>query len=46
MTDYSNLEDSQLITNARHDAKAFDALYHRYLPRLYLSQLSTLDSNI
>jgi RNA polymerase sigma-70 factor (ECF subfamily) len=35
MTDYSNLEDSQLITNARHDAKAFDALYHRYLPRLY-----------
>lgn len=35
MTDYSNLEDSQLIANIRQDAKAFDALYHRYLPRLY-----------
>jgi len=35
MTDYSNLEDSQLIVNIRQDAKAFDALYHRYLPRLY-----------
>jgi RNA polymerase sigma-70 factor (ECF subfamily) len=35
MTDYNNLEDSQLITNVRQDAKAFDALYHRYLPRLY-----------
>lgn len=35
MTDYSALEDSQLISFIRQDAKAFDALYHRYLPRLY-----------
>lgn len=35
MTDYSNLEDSQLIQHARQDAHAFDVLYHRYLPRLY-----------
>jgi RNA polymerase sigma-70 factor (ECF subfamily) len=35
MTDYSNLEDSQLIQHARQDARAFDVLYHRYLPRLY-----------
>ena len=35
MTDYSNLEDLQLIIHARQDAHAFDALYHRYLPRLY-----------
>ena len=35
MTDYSNLEDSQLVQHARQDARAFDVLYHRYLPRLY-----------
>ena len=35
MKDYSNLEDSQLIQHARQDSQAFDALYHRYLPRLY-----------
>lgn len=35
MTDYSNLDDSQLIQHARQDAHAFDVLYHRYLPRLY-----------
>jgi RNA polymerase sigma-70 factor (ECF subfamily) len=35
MTDYSNLDDSQLIQHARQDARAFDVLYHRYLPRLY-----------
>lgn len=35
MTDYSTLEDSQVISYIRQDAKAFDALYYRYLPRLY-----------
>lgn len=35
MTDYSALEDSQVISFIRQDAKAFDTLYHRYLPRLY-----------
>lgn len=45
MTDYSNLEDSQLITNVRQDAKAFDALYHRYLPRLYRYCLQRVSDN-
>ncbi|HSM24256.1 MAG TPA: sigma-70 family RNA polymerase sigma factor [Anaerolineaceae bacterium] len=35
MTDYSQFEDAQLIQYAHQDAKAFDVLYHRYLPRLY-----------
>ncbi len=35
MTDYSIFEDSQLIHYARQDAQAFEALYLRYLPRLY-----------
>lgn len=35
MTDYSQFEDAQLIKYIHQDAKAFDALYHRYLPRLY-----------
>jgi len=35
MTDYSTLEDTQLIEYVHKDAKAFDALYRRYLPRLY-----------
>lgn len=35
MTDYSQFEDAQLIKTIHQDAKAFDALYHRYLPRLY-----------
>lgn len=35
MTDYSQFEDAQLISFIRQDSKAFDALYHRYLPRLY-----------
>ncbi len=35
MTDYSILEESQLIQHARKDAQAFDTLYRRYLPRVY-----------
>ena len=35
MNQLSDLEDSQLVRLINEDTKAFDALYHRYLPRVY-----------
>ncbi len=43
MTDYSQFEDAQLIEYVHQDAKAFDVLYHRYLPRLYRYCLQRVD---